>query len=391
MARRLNRLFARLCLLAALTTAITLAVACVGYLIVIEVENEALKRRMPPEARAEVERLVEAGQKRSPRYYAIYDMYWDEDIYTADIVLLALVGLVSVAAGGGAAFFVARAISRPISAVSAAAARIASGDLAARASGGSGEVAELVARFNAMAGDIETYERERRVLTAGIAHELRTPLTILKGRLHGVIDGIVPIDQGEAARLLRQVEQLSRLVEDLRTLAHADAGELALDLRPVDAGEVLGRASSDLGAQAAAREVTFSFELAPAPVRADPVRLTQVFTNLLTNAIKHAPPGSIVTVTSAIEGSSAVMRVLDEGPGFDDADRARLFMPFWRAEENRTAGRPGSGMGLALAARLAELLGGAIAAENRAGGSGACFALRLPAQSPTVQRKRRRH
>jgi signal transduction histidine kinase len=192
-------------------------------------------------------------------------------------------------------------------------------------SSASGETGELVASFNQMATDIETYERERTVLTAGIAHELRTPLTILKGRLHGLLDGVIDPSSGEAERLLRQVQHLSRFVEDLRILAHADAGELELDLREVDLSDVVRAAVGDL--RDTASGVRFSETYVPARVRADPVRLAQIVTNLLTNAIKHTPDQGVIAVSVHVENHWVIGAITDEGPGFRQEDRAKLFIP----------------------------------------------------------------
>ncbi|WP_149933214.1 histidine kinase dimerization/phospho-acceptor domain-containing protein, partial [Acinetobacter baumannii] len=150
-----------------------------------------------------------------------------------------------------------------------------------------GETAELVDSFNRMAADLEAYERERKILTAGIAHELRTPLTILKGRLHGLSDGFIDPSTDEPERLLRQVEQLSRIVEDLRTLAHADAHVLELDLRVIDLARVAQLAILDLGPEAEAAGLTIGEACRPVRVRADPVRMRQVAMNLISNAIRH--------------------------------------------------------------------------------------------------------
>ena len=114
----------------------------------------------------------------------------------------------------------------------------------------------------------------------------------------------------------------------------------------------------------------------------DPVRLTQVFTNILTNAIKHAPDRSRVDVRLTMSGGLAVASVTDEGRGFQPEDEPLLFTPFWRAGADRRAGRPGSGIGLTLAAKLAEAHGGWIVPDNRADRPGACFSVWLPTGSP---------
>lgn len=267
-------------------------------------------------------------------------------------------------------------------AVADASARFAAGDHAARAEcvDGSGELRGLVDSFNAVAVTIESYERERSVLTAGIAHELRTPLTILRGRLHGLIDGVIEPASGEAERLLGQVDRLGRLVDDLRVLAHAEAGELAMDPQMVDVAAVAHTAARDLDPMAKAADVVLAVHGAEALTVTDAVRLWQVLVNLTTNAIKHSPAGGRVElrVTTAPDGAVAIL-VSDEGEGFEPADGVRLFMPFWRGEADRRAGLPRSGLGLALAARIVGALGGRIEARSRQGGTeGAAFCVYLP-------------
>lgn len=365
-------------LLAAATTLITLVVGVIGYFLALLLPLYDMTGAMPPKVRDELEQLVASGQRGSDRYFELYDRYASEQMLLGDWLVLGAIALVSVALAGSIAFFFARRISRPITAVAEAAARVAAGDPSVRVPVGhiAGEEAELVDSFNAMAAAIQTYERERTVFTAGIAHELRTPLTILKGRLHGLIDGVIAADDGEAQRLLRQVDHLLHIVGDLRTLAHADAGELALDRRRIDAAAVVHAAIGDLAAAALAAQVRFAERLSPSPLLADPQRLTQIVTNLLTNAIKHAPAGTAIEVTVAPVGAQVSIGVADSGPGFADADAERLFMPFWRGGAERRDGRPGSGMGLALAATLVEAHGGRIAAANRS--PGARFTVELP-------------
>lgn len=374
-------------LLAGLMTAITLSVGIACYYFVALLDLIDTRGRMPPKARAELEYLVDTGQKGSDRYFELYDKYSGDTISTSDWAFIGLIAAVSTAIGGSVAFVVARRISRPITAVARAATLVAAGDRTARVdpTGASGETGELVDSFNRMAHDIESYERERTVLTAGIAHELRTPLTILKGRLHGLVDGVIEPSTGEADRLLRQVEQLSRLVEDLRTLAHADAGELELDLRTTEISQVARSAVGDL--RPTTDSVVFELDCQPVMVSADVGRMLQVLINLLTNAVKHSPDQGVILVSVRPEAGWATIRVTDEGPGFREEDEQRLFTPFWRAGQNKAAGRPGSGMGLTLAAKLIEAQGGRIIAANRRDRSGAVFSVLLP----IAQRNKKHH
>lgn len=383
MVRILNRIATRLALLAVLNTAITMLVGLVAYYAAMHYRLAVVARQMPPKARAELEFLVRTNQRGSDRYYELFDRFGSDHLGVTDLGFIGMIALVSILAGGGIAILLSRRISRPITAVARAAAQVSAGDRSVRVEQGStsGETGELLRSFNRMAADIETYERERTVLTAGIAHELRTPLTILKGRLHGLTDGVIDPTKGESDRLLRQVEQLSRLVEDLRTLAHADAGELSLDRRSIDLEDVLQGVVADLRPSAAARGVDVAESYASVRVTGDTVRLTQVFTNILTNAIKHAPDGSRIDMALFTAHGCAVASVIDEGDGFAPEDEKRLFMPFWRAGADKRAGRPGSGIGLTLATKLIEAHGGRIVAKNRVDRSGACFSIWLPLHS----------
>lgn len=376
----MNRIVTRMLILAGLTTIITMTVGLVVYYGSVYYHLASVAAHMPPKARAELQYLIDTGQRGSDRYFQIYDRYGGDGPSIGDIGFIATIGLISTIVGGSASIVLARRISRPITAVARAAVQVSAGDRSVRVPRGetSGETGDLVDSFNRMAADIESYERERTVLTAGIAHELRTPLTILKGRLHGLTDGVIDPATGEADRLLRQVEHLSRLVDDLQTLAHADAGELSLDLRQLDLDSVLRTATGDLRASASERDVTLVETYRAERVLADPVRMTQVFTNLLTNAIKHAPAGTPVTIAMTRSDGFAIVSVLDEGDGFPPEDEARLFVPFWRAGANKRAGRPGSGVGLTLAAKLAEAHGGRIVARNRTDRSGASFSVWIP-------------
>lgn len=281
--------------------------------------------------------------------------------------------------GGMAGFYAMRSISGPISAFSTTLARAVQDRLVrSEASGGAEELAELADNFNKLMTRMSIVDRERVIFAAGIAHELRTPLTILKGRLHGLEDGVIEASSGEAGRLLRQVDSLLRLVNDLGTLAQLHAGEVSLDLRVVDLEDVLRTVVSDVRALEPTCGVAFIENYRSAKVQGDPVRLGQIFMNLLTNAIKHAPVNYTVEISVRISGDKVMTAIADEGPGVKAADVGSLFAPFWRASSSREAGTPGIGMGLALAAKLTELHGGEIGAENRKGRAGTVFTVSLP-------------
>jgi signal transduction histidine kinase len=283
------------------------------------------------------------------------------------------------------ALFLARRISGPITAVAGAAARIAEGDLSARAAlphyalGSRDETAMLAHHFNAMAAALEQLERERQALIADIAHELRTPLTILQGQLDAMQDGIVPFDQSELGKLDAQTELLSRLIDDLRTLSLADAKRLTLERVLTDLVPLARRVCESFQEKAQRQGLTLDFRTtAPhAPLEADPDRLAQVLTNLLENAVRYTPPGGWVGVSVKTLPGGLELSVEDTGPGLSGEAQARVFERFYRAETSRGRAGGGSGLGLAIVRTLVELHGGRVEAHNRTEG-GAAFHVTLP-------------
>ncbi|CAA9588638.1 MAG: hypothetical protein AVDCRST_MAG86-4168 [uncultured Truepera sp.] len=301
-----------------------------------------------------------------------------------DQVLVLSIGVL-VILSVGLALFLARRISGPITAVAGAAARIAEGDLSARAElphyarRSRDETAVLAHHFNAMAAALEQLERERQALIADIAHELRTPLTILQGQLDAIQDGIVPFNQGELGKLDAQTELLSRLIDDLRTLSLADAKRLTLERVPTDLVSVARRVCDSFREKAQRQGLTLDFRsTAPhAPFTADPDRLAQVLTNLLENAVRYTPSGGWVGVSVKTLSGGLKLSVEDTGPGLSHEAQARVFERFYRAETSRGRAGGGSGLGLAIVRTLVELHGGRVEAHNRAAG-GAAFHVTLP-------------
>lgn len=222
--------------------------------------------------------------------------------------------------------------------------------------------------------------QQRRMLTAGVTHELRTPLTILKGRLHAIEDGVILPDDGETARLLRQVEHVLRIVEDFDLLSQAEGGAPTLRKQTVSLGDAIGAVASDLRPLFERHDITIAEAYdADVIIHADPARLIQIATNLITNAAKHSPKGGQILIDVVRRDGQAWLSVRDEGPGFAPADREHMFAPFWRSKASvERPGCFGTGMGLALTAGLVEAHGGRIVAENRTDRSGACFQVAFP-------------
>lgn len=288
---------------------------------------------------------------------------------------------------------------RPVRELTTAAGRLGRGDLSQRVrAAGDDEVAVLARAFNHMAASLQAAEESRRALTADIAHELRTPLAVQRAHLEALQDGIYPPTPENLAPVLEQNLTLTRLVDDLRTLALADAGQLALERVPADLTALVARTVERFTPQASSRDISLIFEPQIVPASSnlypltsdaststldsrllslDPLRIEQILANLLTNALRHTPEGGKVRIRVSFTPATAQVTVHDSGPGIPAEALPFIFERFYRADRSRSRAEGGAGLGLAIARRLAEAHGGALTAENHAEG-GALFTLTLP-------------
>lgn len=271
---------------------------------------------------------------------------------------------------------------RPISELRLAAHRLSKGDLSQRVPvRGHDELAELANTFNHMAGSLQKAQESRRAMTADIAHELRTPLAVQRASLEALQDGIYPPTPENITSLLEQNQLLNRLVEDLRTLALADAGQLVLEPGPVNLGFLLERIVSRFQAQAKAHQVSIEIDSAPAcpEISGDAARLEQILGNLLSNALRYTPSGGRIVLRLSCSPSQVQVAVRDSGPGIPPESLPFIFERFYRAGKSRSRSEGGSGLGLAIARQLAEAHHGTLEAVNDPEG-GAIFTLTLPAR-----------
>lgn len=279
------------------------------------------------------------------------------------------------------AVLIVRRLHHSMKAVTSAAARISAGDRSVRVprSGLVGEIEQLIQSFNGMAAALDACERERTQVAAGVSHELRTPLTILMGRLHAIRDGVIAGKPAETERLLHQVEHILRIVDDLDAMAHADSGRLTFERDYIKLEHVIRPVVADLQPLLAQHGLSIEERYQSALVLGDRHRLRQVFTNILTNAVKHSPQGGQIHVALEVHDGQAVVSVIDQGPGIAPADLEHVFKPFWRsAASRRRPGCTGTGIGLALTEKLVRMHGGDIEAANRPDRPGACFRVMLP-------------
>ena len=276
----------------------------------------------------------------------------------------------------------ARTISRPVQELTAATKVLAGGDLGHQVPVRTGdEIGQLAQSFNQMSADLAQSNQLRRQMTADIAHDLRTPLSVILGYSEALADGKLPGAPETYTAMHVQAQHLNRLIEDLRTLSLADAGQLSLMRRAVDPQGLLEHTALAYLPAAESRGISIRVEgEAVKPVSVDPDRMLQVLGNLVGNALRHTPDGGQVILSTAQANGQVLLRVQDNGPGIPTEDLPHIFDRFYRGDKARQADGA-SGLGLAIARSLIEAHDGRILAENAPGG-GALFTISLPTTRP---------
>jgi signal transduction histidine kinase len=295
----------------------------------------------------------------------------------ADVKLLE-VAAISASTALVAALVLGNSIARRVAALERAAARLAAGELSARApEAGPREVARLGASFNEMGSNLEQLFDARRQLVAWASHDLRTPVASIQAMLEAIEDGLVDADAYLPA-LAEQTAALSSLIDDLFELARIDAGALTVELRETALDELVAACVRGLEAEARAKQIRLDVALAaPLPtVRCAPSHVQRVLLNLLTNALRHTPSDGSVVVTAQPAGNELHVLVEDTGEGLSAQAQGRMFERFWRGDRARKRDGARAGLGLAIARGLIEAQGGRMWAENRgSGGARVGFAL----------------
>jgi len=265
----------------------------------------------------------------------------------------------------------------PLSRLVEGARRLAGGDLSTRVeASGPAEIATLGQAFNEMATSLERDARERdRVermkddFLLTVSHELRTPVTSVKGfaeMLAGQHNSLSANQREAVEAISESSNDLSSLIDDLLDLARSDAGRLRIEPRPIAVRPLLDRVARQMrpGFVASKQKLQVSTPKSLPRVKADPDRVAQVLTNLLANANKYAPTGSLVRLRAELNGRSVAIEVCDEGKGMSEEELEHAFERFWRADSTQAQQVGGSGLGLAIAKSVVELHGGNITAES---------------------------
>jgi len=344
-------------------------------------------RSGPNEARYRVLGVRRAG-RGAPTVLVVAAPLADVDRSVERLRLLLLVaGPIALVLAGGGGWLLARVALRPVGRMTEQAEAIGADRLHDRVSvpDATDELTHLARTLNGMLDRIERGVVEQRRFVADASHELRTPLAVMRAELEVALRADDPA--ADASEVLgsaaEEVARMSKIVDDLLTLAHRDENSLELLLAPVDLGETATEIAGQLRPLAEEGGVQLVVEAPSVPVVADQARLTQVVTNLVDNAVKYTGVGGSVRVRVWDEVGGAALAVTDTGPGIDPEDLPKVFDRFFRLDAARTRARGGSGLGLAICKELVEAHGGRIWAES-VPGTGSTFAFTLPAQPPAA-------
>jgi signal transduction histidine kinase len=279
----------------------------------------------------------------------------------------ALIGAVLALALG---IFLSRTLTRPIRELTKATHAISEGDLSQQVTVHSNdELGELAQAFNKMSAELSRSVNARRQMTADIAHELRTPLSLILGHAEAVHDGVLPPTKENFEIIREETARLEHLVNDLRTLSLADAGELTISLQPIEPERLIQEVASLYQFETQKKNISLELDAAsPLPtIEVDPGRITQVLTNILDNALRHTPAGGKIVLSAKQAGDHVELAIQDNGPGLPAEELDRIFERFYRTDSSRQrdGDLPGSsGLGLAIAKSIVQAHGGQVAAES---------------------------
>lgn len=280
----------------------------------------------------------------------------------------------------GLGIVLARSLTRPVRELTTALQAMAEGELQQAVPVRSkDELGELSAAFNQMSADLAFANQQRRQMTADIAHDLRTPVTVMAGYLEALRDGVLPPSPERFEILYEESQHLQRLIEDLRTLSLADAGELSLQRQPTEPVALLQRIAARYRHQAEQQGIAIEVRAAKdlPEIEVDSERLTQVLSNLVSNALRFTPTDGTITLSVTRAGATVLLRVADTGQGIPPDALPRIFDRFFRVDNARAQSQGESGLGLAIAKAIVEAHGGTISAASPPG-QGATFTIRLP-------------
>jgi signal transduction histidine kinase len=274
-----------------------------------------------------------------------------------------------------------RGLTAPLSRLAEAARAIGARDLTQRVKvQGSQEIKDVAQAFNEMAAELQKAETLRQNLLADVAHELRTPLAVIQGNLQAILDDVYELDKAEIAQLYDQTRQLSRLVDDLRILAQAEAKQLPLDMKEIMVEDLIKDVTTIYTSIMDSEGIEFNTQISEnlPTIFGDRERLIQCLQNLINNSIRYTPKGGKICISTIKKDDSLDLIVSDTGSGISSDHLPHIFDRFYRSDMNRTRESGGTGLGLTITRAIIESHGGSISAHSDGIGKGSTFTLHIP-------------
>lgn len=341
------------------------------------VQNYWIMHKMPPALREEFIALSRNPEANPARFHQIVDTWWGlsystPSIASADWVTVAVLVLVMIPFIVVMGLRYARPLSLQFSRLRDAAKDVTGGQFGRQAElieDAPAEMIRFAADFNKMTGQLARYDKELRASHVAMAHELRSPLTAAIGRLQGMLDGVFDTQPQQLEMVMKQLQHLNRLTDELHLLSLADAGNLVLDERPFCLDELLQEQAAWLTPQADAQSVTIAIQPSPScPFRGDAFRMGQVFSVLMENAVRYGRRGGHLAITLRRGEGAYTIDFVDDGPGVARHFLPDMFERFTREEASRARHSGGSGLGLSIARAICVAHGGRISASLPASG-----------------------
>ncbi len=278
------------------------------------------------------------------------------------------------------AFLLSRTLTRPIRELTAATRAVSAGQLTQEVPVRSrDELGELAASFNRMNAELARSTELRRQMTADIAHDLRTPVSVILGHAEAVYDGVLKPSLETFEIIRDEIGRLGKLIEDLRTLSRADAGELPIERRAVAPARLLEDVRAINQHRAGQKKIVLKLRVPEGlpEINVDPDRMMQVMSNVVDNALHYTPEGGRILLSAQVADGMLVLSVQDSGPGIAKGELDRIFERFYRSDPSRQRESNGTGLGLAIAKSIVEKHNGRIWAESNLG-EGTTIFIRLP-------------
>lgn len=300
----------------------------------------------------------------------------------ANLITLAVALGTGLACALLASFLLSRTIRTPLEQLTAGAAEVARGNYNVRVPvvGAGVELDSLARAFNTMADQLTRTEETRRRILSDLAHEMSTPVSVISVYLEGLQDQVVEWNPTTHAVMAEQLARLTRLVEDIDDVSRAEEGRIDLEPAPVPIADLLDSCAAAVQESYTAKGVTLTIptDTRIGTVIADRQRLAQVFDNLLSNALRHTPPGGTVSLTTTGTTDTVLIRVTDTGDGMTADQLTHIFERFYRGDTARDRDHGGSGIGLTISHALIAAHSGTLTASSAGPGHGSEFTIELP-------------